>query len=215
MKENEVLEEDYEQFDEEIKDDDIEDTEEEQEEKGTKKKVKKLDTFQQTIKDYLDNYSNTDDVFRTRYDGSNEKIVECCNYIINCVKESKRQGFADAEIYKMARDYYVDDIDPEKCKDSGRGTVVVNHAIELTEQEKEKARIEAIKKLEEEILQEERKKREAEQKALAKEEEKKRKQEENRIKKEEEKKAKEEIEKAQAKANGGAEQMSLFDMFEE
>lgn len=222
-KEMEELEEDYEQFDEEIKDDDIEDTEEEQEEKDTKKKIKKLDTFQQTIKEYLDNYSNTDEAFKTRYDGSNEKIVECCNYIINCVKESKRQGFADEEIYKLARDYYVDDIDKDKCKDSGRGTVVVNHTIELTEQEKEKARIEAIKRLEEEILKEERKKREDEAKAQAKEEEKARKQEEARIKKEEERIRKEEEKKKaleeqkakeleEAKANGGGEQMSLFDI---
>ena len=212
MEDKEILEEDYEQFEDSTNDDEeLEDTPE-LEEKEDKKKVKKLDTFQQTIKDYLDSYSITDEAFRNRYDGSNEKIVECCNYIINCVKETKRQGFADEEIYKMARDFYVDDIDKEKCKDSGRGTVVVNHIIELTEAEKEKARINAIKKFEEEILQEERKKREEEAKAQAKAEEKARKKEEERIRKEEEKKAQEEKEKAEAKSKGAGEQLSLFDI---
>jgi len=212
MEDKEILEEDYEQFEDSTNDDEeLEDTPE-LEEKEDKKKVKKLDTFQQTIKDYLDSYSITDEAFRNRYDGSNEKIVECCNYIINCVKETKRQGFADEEIYKMARDFYVDDIDKEKCKDSGRGTVVVNHTIELTEAEKEKARINAIKKFEEEILQEERKKREEEAKAQAKAEEKARKKEEERIRKEEEKKAQEEKEKAEAKSKGAGEQLSLFDI---
>jgi len=212
MEDKEILEEDYEQFEDSTNDDEeLEDTPE-LEEKEDKKKVKKLDTFQQTIKDYLDSYSITDEAFRNRYDGSNEKIVECCNYIINCVKETKRQGFADEEIYKMARDFYVDDIDKEKCKDSGRGTVVVNHTIELTDAEKEKARINAIKKFEEEILQEERKKREEEAKAQAKAEEKARKKEEERIRKEEEKKAQEEKEKAEAKSKGAGEQLSLFDI---
>lgn len=211
------LEEDYSQFDDNVSDDDIEETEEDEEvEKDSKKKVKKLDTFQLTIKEYLDKYSNTDETFKTRYDGSNEKIVECCNYIINCVKETKRQGFADEEIYKMARDFYVDDIDKEKCKDSGHGKVVVNHTIELTEAEKDKARKQAIeeyKKKEIKRLEDERK---AEEERIKKEQEKAAKKEAERLekerKKEEERKVKEEKEKAEAKAKGGMEQMSLFDM---
>lgn len=170
--------------------------------------------FERTIQNYLENYASQDEAFKERYNNPDKNIVECCNYIMNQVKKSGCNGFADEEIYKMARDYYVDEISKDDTK-AISGTVVVNHTVELTEEEKVKARVEAMKKLEEEILQEERKKREEEQKAQAKAEEKARKQEEARIKKEEEKKAIEEKKKAEelakAKQSGGGEQMSLFD----
>ena len=172
--------------------------------------------FERTIQSYLDNYASQDEAFKERYNNPDKNIVECCNYIMNQVKKSGCNGFADEEIYKMARDYYVDEISKDDTK-AISGTVVVNHTVELTEEEKVKARVEAMKKLEEEILQEERKKREEEQKAQAKVEEKARKQEEARIRKEEEKKAIEEKKKAEelakAKQSGGGEQMSIFDMF--
>ena len=172
--------------------------------------------FERTIQSYLDNYASQDEAFKERYNNPDKNIVECCNYIMNQVKKSGCNGFADEEIYKMARDYYVDEISKDDTK-AISGTVVVNHTVELTEEEKVKARVEAMKKLEEEILQEERKKREEEQKAQAKAEEKARKQEEARIRKEEEKKAIEEKKKAEelakAKQSGGGEQMSIFDMF--
>ena len=124
--------------------------------------------FERTIQSYLDNYASQDEAFKERYNNPDKNIVECCNYIMNQVKKSGCNGFADEEIYKMARDYYVDEISKDDTK-AISGTVVVNHTVELTEEEKVKARVEAMKKLEEEILQEERKKREEEQKAQAKE----------------------------------------------
>ena len=170
--------------------------------------------FQKTIQEYLDNYSNTDEAFKERYSNPEKNIVDCCNYIMNQVRKSGCNGFADEEIYKMARDYYVDEISKDDTK-AISGTVVVNHTIELTEEEKVKARVEAMKRFEEEVLQEERKKREEEAKAQAKAEEKARKQEEARIRKEEEKKKAEAEKKAkeleEAKQSGGGEQMSIFD----
>ena len=170
--------------------------------------------FERTIQNYLENYASQDEAFKERYNNPDKNIVECCNYIMNQVKKSGCNGFADEEIYKMARDYYVDEISKDDTK-AISGTVVVNHTVELTEEEKVKARVEAMKRFEEECLQEERKKREEEQKAQAKAEEKARKQEEARIRKEEEKKAIEEKKKAEelakAKQSGGGEQMSIFD----
>lgn len=171
--------------------------------------------FERTIQNYLENYASQDEAFKERYNNPDKNIVECCNYIMNQVKKSGCNGFADEEIYKMARDYYVDEISKDDTK-AISGTVVVNHTIELTEEEKVKARVEAMKRFEEECLQEERKKREEEMKAQAKAEEKARKQEEARIRKEEEKKAIEEKKKAEelakAKQSGGGEQMSIFDL---
>ena len=176
--------------------------------------LKATTPFQQTIQEYLENYSNTDEAFKERYNNPEKNIVDCCNYIMNQVRKSGCNGFADEEIYKMARDYYVDEISKDDTK-AISGTVVVNHTVELTEEEKTKARVEAMKRFEEEVLQEERKKREEEAKAQAKAEEKARKQEEARIRKEEEKKKAEEEKKAkaleEAKQSGGGEQMSIFD----
>ena len=171
--------------------------------------------FERTIQSYLENYASQDEAFKERYNNPDKNIVECCNYIMNQVKKSGCNGFTDEEIFKLARDYYVDEISKDDTK-SISGTVVVNHQVELTEEEKVKARVEAMKRFEEECLQEERKKREEEMKAQAKAEEKARKQEEARIRKEEEKKAIEEKKKAEelakAKQSGGGEQMSIFDL---
>lgn len=177
--------------------------------------LKATTPFQRTIQEYLENYSNTDEAFKERYSNPEKNIVDCCNYIMNQVRKSGCNGFNDEEIYKMARDYYVDEISKDDTK-AISGTVVVNHTVELTEEEKTKARVEAMKRFEEEVLQEERKKREEEAKAKAKAEEKARKKEEERIRKEEEKKKAEEEKKAkaleEAKQSGGGEQMSLFDL---
>ena len=207
--ETEVIEE-QEQTDE----DDVEAKTEEEPSKPNNNNLKATTPFQRTIQEYLENYSNTDEAFKERYSNPEKNIVDCCNYIMNQVQKSGCNGFADEEIYKMARDYYVDEISKDDVK-AISGTVVVNHTVELTEEEKLKARVEAMKKLEQEILDEERKKREEEAKAQAKAEEKARKKEEERIRKEEEKKKAEAERKAkeleEAKQSGGGEQMSIFD----
>ena len=190
-------------------------TEEKQEPSSNSNNGLKASTpFERTIQSYLDNCASQDEAFKEHYNNPDKNIVECCNYIMNQVKKSGCNGFADEEIYKMARDYYVDEISKDDTK-AISGTVVVNHTVELTEEEKVKARVEAMKRFEEECLQEERKKREEEMKAQAKAEEKARKQEEARIRKEEEKKKAEEEKKAkaleEAKQSGGGEQMSIFD----
>ena len=70
---------------------------------------------------------------------------DCITFILNYVKQSGCNGFADDEIYSLAMHYYdEDDIDIGKpltnCK------VVVNHTIVLTEEEKAEARRQAMQK---------------------------------------------------------------------
>ena len=188
---------------------------EEVEETETKKEKKQTNhgAFAETIKAYLDGYSKEDAIFAARYSNPEKNINECCNYIINQVKASGRNGFADEEIFAMARGYYTDDVDKKDLVNT-KATVVVNHTIELTEAEKQKAREKAIKDFEaQEIkkLEAAKKKEELEkQKAKEKEELAKQKAEEKRIKAEEEKKAKQE----QAAKERGFEQLDLFGMLE-
>ena len=212
LEEEQQLEEVEETTDEEVETENVEEVKEPS--SNNNNGLKASTPFERTIQSYLENYASQDEAFKERYNNPDKNIVECCNYIMNQVKKSGCNGFTDEEIYKLARDYYVDEISKDDTK-SISGTVVVNHQVELTEEEKVKARVEAMKRFEEECLQEERKKREEEQKAQAKVEEKARKQEEARIRKEEEKKAIEEKKKAEklakAKQSGGGEQMSIFD----
>lgn len=122
-----------------------------------------LNTFEQTIKQYLDEQAAKDAAFAEKYRAEGKSIKECCQYIIGWVKESKREGFADAEIYGQALHYY-DEKDIKVEKQEGCH-VVVNHTIELSETEKRKAEQAARARYEAEEL---RKLKEARKKKAAK-----------------------------------------------
>lgn len=106
------------------------------------------DYFKLTIQNYLDARAREDELFAPRYANPKKNIDDCCTFIINQVRQSGCNGFADEEIYSMALHYYdEEDIDigkPVSCK------VVVNHTVELTEEEKAEARRNAIRKAESE-----------------------------------------------------------------
>ena len=133
--------------------------------------------FQRTIKAHLDNLAGFDDNFAQKYAKEGKSIEECCNYILSTVKNSGCNGFADDEIFGMAVHYYEDD-DLGDIK-AIKGTVVVNHKVELTEEDKEKARADAIEAFKQEEVRKlkEKEKKEKErvekkrQEALKKEEE--------------------------------------------
>lgn len=83
------------------------------------------DYFKLTIQNYLDARAREDELFAPRYANPKKNIDDCCTFIINQVRQSGCNGFADEEIYSMALHYYdEEDIDigkPVSCK------VVVNH----------------------------------------------------------------------------------------
>ncbi len=104
--------------------------------------------FKQTIKSYLDGRAQADELFAARYTNPKKNIDDCCTYIMNQVQRSGCNGFTDDEIYSMAVHYYdEEDIDvgkPINCR------VVVNHTVELTAEEKEQARRDAMQRAQEE-----------------------------------------------------------------
>lgn len=134
--------------------------------KGTEK-------FKETIKSYLDNLASTGD-FALVYQNPKKNIDECIDYILTQVKASGCSGFDDDEIYGMAVHYYDED-NPGDIKSNLGGQVVVNHHIELTEEEKEEAKRKALDKITEEEVRKikEREKREKDRKAKELEEAKK------------------------------------------
>lgn len=112
--------------------------------------MKGTEQFKKTIKAYLEDRAKTDALFAATYAKPNKNIDNCITFIINQVKNSGCNGFADDEIYSLAVHYYDEDkIDvgkPMNCN------VVVNHQIVLTEEEKAEAKQQAITRYQEDEI---------------------------------------------------------------
>ena len=117
---------------------------------ATTKENKGTRAFNDTIKAYLEERAENDALFAVRFANPSKSVEECVTFILNEVKKSGCCGFTDAEVYGMATHYYdEEEIEvgkPINCQ------VVVNHTVELTEEEKEQARQDAINKLRDEEM---------------------------------------------------------------
>ncbi|WP_085536593.1 PcfK-like family protein [Massilibacteroides vaginae] len=107
--------------------------------------MKASNHFKNTIKAYLDQRAETDVLFALQYSKPEKNIDDCITYILNEVKKSGCNGFHDDEIFGMAVHYYDED-KIEIGTPMSNAHVVVNHIVELTEEEKEQARQDAIQK---------------------------------------------------------------------
>ena len=112
--------------------------------------MKGTEHFTRTIAEYLNQRAMTDPLFAPNLQKPNKSIEECITYILSEVQKSGCNGFDDDEIYSMAVHYYDEDgIEVGKATDC---RVMVNHVVELTEEEKAEARKEAIKQYQREEL---------------------------------------------------------------
>ena len=98
----------------------------------------------------MEQRAETDALFAVTYAKPNKNIDDCITFILNQVKNSGCNGFANDEIYSLAVHYYDEDtIDvgkPMNCQ------VVVNHQIVLTEEEKAEAKQQAITRYQDEEI---------------------------------------------------------------
>ena len=105
-------------------------------------------SFKNAIQSYLEQRAEYDELFARSYRNPLKNIEDCITYILNYVQKSGCNGFDDDEIFGQAVHYYdgtdIEISKPIDCK------VVVNHHVELTEEEKAQARREAIKRAEDE-----------------------------------------------------------------
>jgi hypothetical protein len=108
--------------------------------------MKTTNNFKNTIQSYLENRAKSDELFAASYAKPNKNIDECCNFILGEVQKSGCNGFSDDEIFGMAVHYY--DEDDIKNVKPVNAKVVVNHTIELTEEDKRKAKEDALKEYE-------------------------------------------------------------------
>ena len=112
-----------------------------------------MTNFEKAIKAYLDGVAEKDEAFRAKYEAKlkadDKSITNCCNYICGWARDQKRQGYTDEEIYGQALHYY-DEADVKVTGSQGACKVVVNHAIELSDAEKKKAKAKAMESYERE-----------------------------------------------------------------
>lgn len=112
--------------------------------------MKATEHFKQTIKAYLDESAKNDELFAVSYAKENKNMDNCVTFILNQVKRSKCMGLTDEEVYSLAVHFFdEDDIEignPIACN------VIVNHTVELTEEEMAQARQEAFKEYQAEQL---------------------------------------------------------------
>ena len=104
--------------------------------------MKATEQFTRTIAEYLNLRAATDTLFAPNLQKPHKSIEQCITYILNQVQKSGCNGFDDDEIYSMAIHYY--DEDDLEVGNSITCNVVVNHVVELTEEEKAEARQEAL-----------------------------------------------------------------------
>lgn len=112
--------------------------------------MKGTEHFKETIKNYLDERAKNDELFREKYVTTTRTIDDVVTFILNQVKNSGCNGFSDDEIYGMA----VHCID-EPTLDIGKPitcSVIVNHHIELSEEEKQQQKALALKRFQDEEL---------------------------------------------------------------
>ena len=76
--------------------------------------MKGSDAFIETIKTYLEGFAAENPAFAERLKIESKSMEECCAFIIDEVKKSGCNGFADEEIYGMALHYW-DELQEEGC----------------------------------------------------------------------------------------------------
>ena len=112
--------------------------------------MKATEHFKQTIKAYLDERAKNDELFAVSYAKENKNMDDCATFILNQVKRSKCMGLTDEEVYSLAVHFF--DEDDIEIGNSIACNVIVNHTVELTEEEKAQARQDALKEYQAEQL---------------------------------------------------------------
>lgn len=107
--------------------------------------------FKRTIEAYLAQRATEDTLFAATYKKPNKNIDDCITFILNEVRKSGCNGFTDGEIFSMAVHYY--DEDSIEVGKPINAKVIVNHTVELTPEEKEEARKQAIERAQREAYQ--------------------------------------------------------------
>ena len=95
--------------------------------------MKGTEHFKDVIQNYLETRASYDELFAENFRKESKNIDECITYILTEVQRMECAGLSDDEVYSLAVHYY--DEDNIEVGKSINCQVVVNHTIELTEEE--------------------------------------------------------------------------------
>lgn len=115
-----------------------------------------MEAFRRTIKEYLDNFAEQDEVFAEKYRNPYEgrTVEKCCEYIIGSARArctSQAVAMPDEEVYGLAVHYFEEEkLDVPKAPTNCR--IVGNFQVTLTEEDKAKAKQEAISRWQKEVI---------------------------------------------------------------
>jgi hypothetical protein len=110
--------------------------------------MKPTDNFKKVIQQHLEGIAANDVLFAETLKKPNKSLDECINYIFDTVKKSGCNGFEDQEIFAMAVHYY--DEDDIKATSKIQAKVIVNHAVQLSQEDLEDAKKQAMERVIEE-----------------------------------------------------------------
>lgn len=108
--------------------------------------MKATNHFTRTILTYLEKRAETDALFSEYFANPDKNIDDCIQYILQTVQKSGCNGFEDFEIFGLATDFYTE-TDIEIGNPINNCRISVNHVVELTTEEVEEAKKEAIRKI--------------------------------------------------------------------
>lgn len=112
--------------------------------------MKGTEHFKNVIQNYLDERAQYDELFAENYRKKDKDMDSCIQYILNTVKQSGCNGFADDEIYSMAVHFFDEDNIDIGSPINAHVVAVVNQVVELTAEEKAQAHREAMQRVQEE-----------------------------------------------------------------
>lgn len=112
--------------------------------------MKGTEHFKNVIQNYLDERAQYDELFAENYRKKDRDMDSCIQYILNTVKQSGCNGFADDEIYSMAVHFFDEDNIDIGSPINAHVVAVVNQVVELTAEEKAQAHREAMQRAQEE-----------------------------------------------------------------
>ena len=110
--------------------------------------MKASEAFVKTIGAYIEREKQADPLFAKCVEEQPKKNIQgCVNFILHEVKKSGIAGWTDDEIFGMAKHFY----DEKELKDPGaiNAKVVVNHHVELSDDDKAKAKEKALQEYQE------------------------------------------------------------------
>lgn len=110
--------------------------------------MKGSEAFKKIIQDYLNDAAKMDPIFAKHLQKEGKNIDDCVTYICNWAKNGGLNGYSDNEIYGQAIHYYIED--NIEVGTMPHGQVISNRHIELTEEEKAKAKEYALQQIIEE-----------------------------------------------------------------